>query len=132
MIGLPANGRMFLRRIRLLPPRAGMTATIMSRGEPQDLIDHGVLLRVGQCGVKRYRDGARVVRFGVGELTAPEAKLAEVGMGVDRNIMDLNANAGGAQAGKGIGAGYAERRLVPADHIEMPRRRAVGIAPRQR
>lgn len=29
MIGLPANGRMFLRGMRLLPPRAGMIATFI-------------------------------------------------------------------------------------------------------
>src|ERR1700730_2255315 len=104
MIGLPAKRRIFLRGMRLLPPRAGMTATIILSREPQNLIDHGVLLRVGQCGIKRDRDGARVMRFGVWILTRPEAELAEVGMGVQRNIMDLNANAGGTQLGKGSGA----------------------------
>src|SRR5258708_40329128 len=103
MIGLPAKGRMFLRGMRLLPPRAGMTATIISSREPQNLIDHGVLLRVGQRGVERNRDGARVVRFGVRILTAPEAKRAEVGMHVEGNVVDLSANSGGAQRGKGIG-----------------------------
>src|SRR5580704_15581629 len=104
MIGLPAKGRIFLRGMRLLPPRAGMTATIMSGRESQNLIDHSVLLCVGQCGIKRDRDGARVMRFGVRILTRPEAELAEVGMGVERNIMDLDANSGGAQFGKSIGA----------------------------
>ena len=91
--------------MRLLPPRAGMTATIILSREPQNPIDHSILLRIGQCGIKRDRDGARVVRFGVRILTRPEAELAEIGMGVQRNIMDLNANSGGAQFGKGIGAG---------------------------
>src|SRR5580700_8199358 len=102
MIGLPAKGRIFLRGMRLLPPRAGMTATIILSREPQNLIDHSVLLRVGQSGVKRDRDGARVMRFGVRILTASEAQLPKVGMHVERNIMNLNADSGGAQFGKGI------------------------------
>src|SRR5258708_16018960 len=118
MIGLPAKGRMFLRGMRLLPPRAGMTATIILGREPQNLIDHGVLLRVGQRGVERNRDGARVMRFGVRILTAPEAELLEIGMQVEGNVMDLNANFGGAQRGKGIGARQAGSLLVPADNLK--------------
>src|SRR6516162_4988712 len=130
MIGLPPKGRMFLRGMRLLPPRAGITATIISRRELHDLSDHAVLLRFSQRGEKRDRDGAGIMGFRIRILTRSEAELAEIRMGVNRNVVHLSANSGGTQARECFGAGNAEL-LVPADDEKMPSRGTVRIAPRQ-
>src|SRR5262249_38611232 len=132
MIGLPANRRIFLRGMRLLPPRAGMMATITRvRGSHQhrhELLDDAVLLRFGKAGMEREREGARVVSLGVRELARPESQVAEIGLDVQRYVVNVDADPCRAQSRKCLGAREAGRRLVPADDVEMPRRCTVRIA----
>src|SRR5712692_1212765 len=133
MIGLPANGRMFLRGMRLLPPRAGMMATITrvrgSRQHRQKLLYDAVLLRFGQAGIERERERARVVSLCVRELARPKSQAAEIGLGVNRYVVHVHADPGRVQSRKCLGARATGRLLVPADDVEMPRRRTGRIAP---
>ena len=52
MIGLPRKGRIFLRGIRLLPPRAGMIANLAIH-KGFYFVDYEILLLVGQRRVHR-------------------------------------------------------------------------------
>ena len=78
--------------------------------------------------MKRDRDGARVMRLRVRILTRPEAELAVIGMEVRRNIVDVDADVGGAQRGEGSCAAPLNVGRVQLDDIEMPCGRTVRIA----
>src|SRR5262249_25780240 len=104
MIGLPANDRVCLCGVRLLPPRAGMTATITRSGgscqHRRELLHDAVLLRFGQARIKRERKRARIVSLGVRELARPKTQAAEIGLGVQRYVVHVDADLCRAQSRK--------------------------------
>src|ERR1700722_8712325 len=107
-------------------------STGAARAQAQQLIDDLVLLRFGQGGIERDRYGAGVVGFGFRIFPWLEAKLAVRRLGVHRNIVNLDADAGSAQAFESRAARDARGLLVPANHVKVPSGGAVRVRPGQR
>src|SRR5690606_29869789 len=129
IIGLPQNDRMFLRGIRLLPPRAGMTAIVSAiQALAQGLAD-GVLLRFGELEVERQADRPLVIALRLREVARLEAEVAVVGLEMHRNVVHVDQDAFLPHAPEHR---FAPCRVVHLDHVEMPGGSGAGSLVRQR
>src|SRR5262245_61900433 len=83
---------MFLRGIRLLPPRAGMTAIRMTsaRKRAAQGSHHRVLLLVGHPREERHRNGTIVVALGCRKSAHLESEARIVGLGMNGNVVDVH------------------------------------------
>ena len=100
---------MFLRGIRLLPPRAGMMARFILRGSGEvfDDADDTVEVRVPEIGVEREaeRFGVICFRFRTFPRLVSVGILVE-GLKVNRDVEDLCSNAGIAELLHHFAAGF--------------------------
>ena len=114
------EGRRFLRGTRLLPPRAGITA-MRGRCSCQHRSQHAhhAIRCAGVSAGNSGSERARVVALGGGKVAAREAKPLVVGLGVDGDVVHVDADAGLAQRGEGLAA-HRRARRVDLDGVEVP------------
>ena len=121
---------MFLRGMRLLPPRAGMTARYIlfpyqALQRLANYADDMVLLRLCQPREQWNRYRPIIVALCIREIAALEAKARIIGLSVYRYVMDIRTNLRRAQSVKQSGARHVRARVVDFDGIKVPRRYAV-------
>src|SRR5262245_32438699 len=85
-----------------------------------------VLIRMGKTGEKRQADGAGVVPLRLGKIPGLEAEFAVVGLGMNGNVVDVHADAAGAERVEDGATAGLELLQPEADGIEVPRRTAPG------
>jgi hypothetical protein len=92
---------------------------------------HTILVCFAETGIERQTDGFTVVFLGFWKIAWPEAELVVIGLKVDWDVMQVDADTRFSQRFKYLKVGFADFIQLQANNVKMESRAGSRVLPRQ-